>query len=270
MNKLVSFLIIINLMVACTNSNMNYINALENEFPSDTFCGTATKMVNIEGGKYIPLYGRDSQMVKVSSFSMDEFPVTNKQFLLFVKTNKRWRKSNIKRIYADSNYLQNWQNDTLFNENINSNTAVTNVSWFAAKAYCECQGKRMPTVDEWEFVAMANEHMADARKVKSYNVAILAWYEKPNTYLNLVGQGNKNYWGVHDMIGLVWEWTYDFNSIILPDETSEKNKLFCGKNAYKESDLMNYAAFMRYAFRSSIHANYNLKNVGFRCVKDSI
>jgi len=25
------------------------------------------------------------------------------------------------------------------------------------KKYCECQGKRLPTMDEWEYVAMADE-----------------------------------------------------------------------------------------------------------------
>ncbi len=258
------------MIVSCSNRNKNKVYSLENTFPNDTFFGVTADMVNIQGGNYIPLFGRDSQQVNVTNFLMDEMLVTNAQYLAFVKTNKRWRKSNIKRIFADSNYLIDWQNDTLFGENKQNKSAVTHVSWFTAKAYCECQGKRLPTVNEWEFVAMANEKIPDARKVKSYNEAILAWYEKPNTTSNLVGQHKKNYWGVYDMNSLVWEWTDDFNSIILPDETSEKNKLFCGKNAYKESDLMNYAAFMRYAFRSSLHANYALKNVGFRCVKDSI
>ena len=31
---------------------------------------------------------------------------------------------------------------------------------------------------------------------------------------------------------------------------------------------MNYAAFMRYAFRGSIKANYTTKNLGFRCAKN--
>ena len=34
---------------------------------------------------------------------------------------------------------------------------MTNISWFAAKEYCECQGKRLATLDEWEYVAMADE-----------------------------------------------------------------------------------------------------------------
>ena len=58
------------------------------------------------------------------------------------------------------------------------------------------------------------------------------------------------------MHGLVWEWTFDFNSIFLSGE-SRKDKdtdkdLFCGSGSVNATDLMNYAAFMRYAFRASI------------------
>ena len=44
--------------------------------------------------------------------------------------------------------------------------------------------------------------------------------------------------------------------------------LFCGSGSLTANDLMNYAAFMRYAFRGSIKANYAVQNLGFRCAKD--
>ena len=44
-----------------------------------------SKMVKIDGGTYIPLYGRDSLVVTISSFKMDVYPVTNEQYLEFVK-----------------------------------------------------------------------------------------------------------------------------------------------------------------------------------------
>ena len=65
-----------------------------------------------------------------------------------------------------------------------------------------------------------------------------------------------------------------FNSILLTGEsrsdvTTDKN-LFCGSGSLNASDLMNYAAFIRYAFRGSVKANYAVKNLGFRCVKDTL
>ncbi len=237
--------------------------------------GQQSTMVAVKGGSYIPLYGADvdGSRVEVASFLMDVYPVTNEQFLNFLKTNPQWRRSEVKKIFADGSYLVNWQSDLNYGKAHLPNAAVTNVSWFVAKKYCECQGKRLPSLDEWEYAAMADEKWADARSKEAYNNYILAWYEKANTQNNPVGSTFKNYWGIYDLHGLVWEWTSDFNSVFISGESRKAmqgdSNLFCGSSSVGASDLMNYAAFMRYAFRGSIKANYNIKNLGFRCAKKS-
>lgn len=231
-----------------------------------------SKMVPIKGGSYIPLYGRDSATVTIQDFLMDVYPVTNEEFLQFVKENPKWRKSRVIKLFADKSYLINWKNDTEIGEKLNLKSPVTNVSWFAAKCYCENKGKRLPTVDEWEYVAMSNQKLADARTLKTYNEYILGWYEKSRTFNNVIGSTFKNYWGVYDMHGLVWEWTSDFNSVLVSGESRKDvdndSNLFCGSAAIGSTDLMNYAAFMRYATRGSLKARYTMRNLGFRCVKD--
>ena len=228
-------------------------------------------MVKIKGGEFVPLYGTLEE-VKIGDFYMDVYPVTNAQFLEFVKKNPRWKKSEVKKLFADDNYLREWIDGETLSVNLKPNSPVTNVSWYAAKNYCECQGKRLPTVDEWEYVAMANKTKPDAREEASYNKFILGWYETPNTFNKEIGSTFKNYWGVYDLHGLVWEWTLDFNSVMVSGESRKDstgdNNLFCGAAAVGATDLMNYAAFMRYAFRGSVKANYSIKNLGFRCVKD--
>ena len=232
-----------------------------------------SKMTNIKGGTYTPLYGRDSLQVTIGDFLMDVYPVTNQEYILFVTKNPKWKKSKIIRLFADESYLLDWKSDTIINVNQDLKSAVTNVSWFAAKAYCNEKGKRLPTVDEWEYVAMANKKLPDARKLKSYNEYILSWYEKPKTFKKTVGSTFKNYWGVYDLHGLVWEWTSDFNSVLVSGESRKDvdndSNLFCGSAAIGATDLMNYAAFMRYAIRGSVKAKYTLRNLGFRCVKDN-
>ncbi|WP_371824296.1 formylglycine-generating enzyme family protein [Lutibacter sp. A64] len=229
-------------------------------------------MVLIKGGTYIPLYGRDSLTVTIGDFQMDVYPVTNEEYLQFVKKYPKWQRSNVKSLFADGNYLYAWKADTILGDNQALKAPITNVSWFAANDYCECQGKRLPTVDEWEFVAMANEDLADARTLETYNEFILSWYEKPKTFNNEIGSTFKNYWGVYDLHGLVWEWTSDFNSVLITGESrkdvDKDSDLFCGSAAIGATDLMNYAAFMRYAIRGSSKAKYTMRNLGFRCVKD--
>ncbi|KGO89587.1 hypothetical protein Q764_07400 [Flavobacterium suncheonense GH29-5 = DSM 17707] len=229
-------------------------------------------MVTIKRGTYVPLYGTtDKKPVEVKTFKIDVYPVTNEEYATFLKKNPQYSRSKIKRLFADKSYLSHWKSDFDYAPGKN-NAPVTNISWFAAKKYCECQGKRLPTMDEWEYVAMADEKRIDARTKEEYNQFILSWYEKSKTYNNPIGKTFKNYWGVYDMHGLVWEWTSDFNSIMLSgesrkDKDSDKN-LFCGSGSVNASDLMNYAAFMRYAFRGSLKASYTTRNLGFRCAQD--
>lgn len=231
-------------------------------------------MALISGGDYVPLYGTiDKKPVSMQPFQMDIHPVTNEEFLSFIIKNPQFQRSGIKRLFADVSYLSHWENDTNFG-NLEADAPVTNVSWFVAKEYCECLGKRLPTIDEWEYTAMANEREKDARADEGYTKVILAWYEKPNTWKNPVGKTAKNFWGVYDMHGLVWEWAYDFNSLFLSGESRKNNEQdnaqFCGSSSLNSNDLMNYAAFMRYAFRASLKANYTTKNLGFRCAKDPL
>lgn len=126
-------------------------------------------------------------------------------------------------------------------------------------------------MDEWEYAAMADQVSADARDKEEYNQYLIDWYEKSKSRQRKIGSTFKNYWGVYDMHGLVWEWTADFNSVLLSQDARNgsggNNNLFCGGAAMGASDLKDYAAFMRYAFRSSLKANYSIKNLGFRCAK---
>jgi formylglycine-generating enzyme len=229
-------------------------------------------MVKLEAGSYIPLYGSDTIPVAVEGFYLDKFPVTNAQYLAFVKQNPQWQKSRVKRIFSDINYLRTWGNDLEYNPEI-KNSPVTSVSWFAAKAYCECQGKRLPTVNEWELAGMASETKPNAAKDEVFYQQILDWYSKPNPkFFPPVKESHRNYFGIYGMHGLVWEWVLDFNSTMLIGEsranTGLDRQLFCAGGSAGVQDSKNYVAFMRYAFRSSLKANYTVANLGFRCAKN--
>src|SRR5690606_12187609 len=214
-------------------------------FTYQTICFAQSEgMVFIKGSRYIPLYGRDSTVVEVKDFEMDIYPVTNAEFVDFVKKYPTWQKSNAIKLFVDNSYLTNWKNDLELKETEKPNSPVTYVSWFAAKAYCECQGKRLSTDDEWEYVAMADETTTDARIKTSYYDTILSWYEAPRSNENTIGLNPKNIWGVSDLHGLVWEWTLDFNSVLITGESrkdvDKDSNLFCGSAAVNATDLMNY------------------------------
>ena len=243
----------------------NSVNKTESIHPD-------VKMVTVKGGKYLPFYGNDSVLVEVKDFLLDERPVTNAEYLDFVKKNPAWKRSNVKRIFADSTYLKDWQNDETLPKGAKLNAPVTFVSWFAAKAYAKSAGKRLPTLDEWEYVAMADEELANARKKPSYSDHIISLYQIKYREKNPVMQSKPNYWGVYNMFDLVWEWTEDFNSTLITSDSRkgdfDDKGLVCATSATNATDVLNYASFMRYAYRSSLKANYTVGNLGFRCAKD--
>ena len=233
---------------------------------------TDVEMVEITGGNYLPFYSADDSLVYVPSFLMDVRQVTNQEFLDFVKLNPIWQRSNVKKIFADSSYLKDWVSDTVLPKNCNPNAPICSVSWFAAKAYANAAGKRLPKLDEWEYVAMADAEVPNAREKKSYSDDIVNLYLVRDRQHNSVMQSKPNYWGVYNMFDLVWEWTDDFNSVLVSGESrggeyGDKN-LVCAAGATSATDVMNYSAFMRFGLRTSLKANYTVANLGFRCAKN--
>ncbi len=226
-------------------------------------------MKKISGGEFVSLYGSDAASISVGDFMLDVYPVTHSDYLAFMIENPKWQKSKVIRLFADKNYLAKWEDDFNYDKSSLPNSPVTNVSWYAAKAYCEFHGKRLPTMNEWEYAAMADETKPNAQRDSLFNQRIIESYEIPRTYKNEIGSTYQNFWGIYDMHGLVWEWTSDFNAVLISGESRKDvdtdNSLFCAGGSVNASDLMDYAAFMRYAFRGSIKANYCIQTLGFRC-----
>ncbi|MDB6074379.1 MAG: hypothetical protein JWO89_2019 [Verrucomicrobiaceae bacterium] len=231
-------------------------------------------MVLIPGGSYKPLYAKAAKERVAPACFMDVTQVTNAQFLDFVRDHPEWRRSQVKRALADAGYLAHWAGDLDLGPQGDKlrNAPVTQVSWFAAKAYCEAQGKRLPTQDEWEFVARADATRADASKDQAYLNQLLEWYAKPPTSnLEAVRSAPLNVHGLRGLHGLVWEWVQDFNSTMIVGDSrgdgSLDRNLFCGAGSLLGADVSNYAAYMRYALRSSLKGDYCLGSLGFRAAK---
>lgn len=239
-----------------------------------TFGDVPDGMVKVPTGSYTPLYILNSDTRFVESFLIDVTPVTNAQFLDFVKNNPKWRRSQVKQLFADNAYLKHWASDLDIGPNAKliAHSPVTNVSWFAARAYLKTLGKRLPTEDEWEYVACADETRADASKDSAFTKRLLEWYGKPNSASpQSVYDATPNFYGVSALHGFTWEWVRDFNNSMVTGESRADSgldrSLFCAGGALGTADPHNYAAFMRYAFRSSLKGNYAVSNLGFRGAK---
>lgn len=229
-------------------------------------------MRRVGPGIYRPLYvptPREAE-VKVAAFWLDTFLVTNRAYAEFVRANPDWRRGRVAKIFADESYLGAWSSDTEPGKVVLKEAPVVRVSWFAAKAYCAWRSARLPTEAEWELAAAASVRKADASGDVAWREEIVSWYTQPSPkVLGPVGRAPANFWGIHDLHGLVWEWVLDFNSSLVSSdarEAGDKDRMrFCGAGALGANDKTDYVKFMRVAMRSSLRADYTTSNLGFRC-----
>ena len=208
--------------------------------------------------------------VRISPFALMRRPVTNAEFLGFVRSHQQWQRGKVAPVFAEARYLSHWAGPQALGENALPDRPVVWVSWFAADAYCGSIGARLPTWNEWEYAAAADETRRDARQDPAWRERILGWYSRPsNTALPRVGLQAPNAWGVQDLHGLVWEWTEDASSLLVDGDSRNQgdpdNAKFCGAGALSMDDRENYAVMMRVAMLSSLDGDDATANMGFRC-----
>lgn len=233
-------------------------------------------MSRVGPGVYRPLYAASpaESTIFVNAFLLDRRPVTNADFLAFVRASPRWRRDRINRLFADEGYLARWESADSLGKSVRPASPVTQVSWFAAKAYCAARNARLPSEREWELAGLASESAVDGSGDPRWLARILRFYSEPASAMSQrdVAAGKPNFWGIYDMHGLSWEWVYDFGASLVAADSREKGgaeqSRFCGASGADTSNPSDYAAFMRVAFRSSLQAAFTTARLGFRCAAD--
>jgi len=226
----------------------------------------------VAAGVYRPLFpaSPSQKEITVAAFRLDRTPVTNGQYLAFVSAHPEWRRDRVARALAEPNYLAKWQAPEILGASADADEPVVEVSWFAARAYCSAKRMRLPTEAEWERAAMASRDRADGSTEPAWRSELLADYLRPSpARLPRVGASPPNFWGIHDLHGVVWEWVQDFNAAAAALAGATAQLRFCGAGSIGASDSTDFPAFERVAFRSSLRANYTIRNLGFRCAADA-
>ena len=230
----------------------------------------------IPAGTYLPLNRspKDLEKIPVAAFWLAELPVTNAEFLAFVRAHPKWQRSKVSRLFADSSYLSHWVGDLELGPSAPPAAPVVRISWFAARAYAAAQGQRLPTTAEWEHAAAAGYTSPDGKNDAELNRVIYAWLARPSpAVLPAADSARANFYGARGLQGLVWEWVEDFNTALVTGESRGdsglERDLFCGAGSVGAKDTSDYAAFMRQALRSSLRANNTTTSLGFRCAADN-
>lgn len=145
--------------------------------------------------------------VYLDAFYIDKFEVTNAQYKEFVDANPQWRKTQIPRTYHDGYYLAHWNGNDF--PPGKENYPVVYVSWYAAMAYAQWAGKRLPTEAEWEKAARGGLEDNIYPWGNTIDASKANYYDGTEKELTPVGTYPANRFDLYDMIGNVREWCLD-------------------------------------------------------------
>jgi iron(II)-dependent oxidoreductase len=193
----------------------------------------------------------DAHTVTVPEFAIDRYPVTNGDYLAFVREGGPppafWTKS------GDA-----WLYRTMFEDIPLPLDWPAYVSHSSASAYARWAGQRLPTEAEWQRAA--------CEAPREGNFGGERWNPVPVTAF---GQGAS---GVEDMWGNGWEWT---SSLFEPFPGFEPFPFYPGYSAnffdgrhyvMKGGSARTAACLLRPSFRNWFQPDYPYVYAGFRCV----
>ncbi len=233
-----------------------------------TFCFSQENMRLIPGGEFT--MGKNTERggdfhpahkVVVDSFYMDSHEVTNAEYLKFCQE-------------TGHKFPEFW-NVGIFHcgENF-PDYPVMGVNWYDAMKYAEWAGKRLPTEAEWEYAARGGLVDNEFPNGNTWETSI----RRNNTtgeWENLtveVQSFEPNGFGLYDMGGNVWEWTFDIYQHNYYENSPENNPRGAEEGTCRvirggswHSGKMCHKVY----FRKGLTSNWVDFAVGFRCVKDS-
>ncbi len=149
---------------------------------------------------------KPSHDVHLDGFYMDRYETTNAEYKEFIAANPEWEKDRIPEKYHDGDYLKHWVGNTY--PSGKGDHPVVYVSWYAAMAYAEWRGKRLPTEAEWERAARGSWHWG-ALGAGAANYGGNVGGTTPVGTYPPSGSGLWDMGGLYDMAGNVWEWCLD-------------------------------------------------------------
>jgi len=200
----------------------------------------------VEGMQLIPagtfVFGADGRDDFKESFYMDKTPVTNEEYMRFVRETQ----------YREPRYAE----DERFNA---PDQPVVGVSLADAQQFAKWAGKELPTEEQWEKAARGPDGRTYPWGNDPPGASDACYGQDPAEGRTMpVGQSLRNVspYGVLDMAGNVWEWTRSAYR-----RGSEFRVVRGG--SYNDPPEM-----LTTTFRLEAHPKDKSEALGFRCVKN--
>ena len=233
----------------------------------------------------------ESHVVAVPAFAIDQYPVTNGQYLDFIAaggyenrdlwTEAGWAwktEHNLSHPVFWTRAGEQWLYRGMFTEAPLPLSAPVYVSHAEACAYARWAGKSLPTEAQWHRAAYGSPDGserpfpwgADPPDAGRGNFDFQSWDPTP---VNAFPRGQSAF-GVFDLLGNGWEWT---SSLFEPFPGFEPFSFYPGYSAnffdgqhyvIKGGSARTAACMLRRSFRNWFQAHYQYVYAGFRCVEN--
>jgi formylglycine-generating enzyme required for sulfatase activity len=132
--------------------------------------------------------------VSVASFYLGRYPVTNEEYARFLVANPGVEKPS------------EWGNRALNG----ARQPVVGVTWDEARRFATWAACRLPSEAEWESAARAGTEAPFLDGASEEVLARHGWYAgNSGGHSHPVGEKAANAFGLHDVLGNVWEWVED-------------------------------------------------------------
>ncbi|MFY4727483.1 SUMF1/EgtB/PvdO family nonheme iron enzyme [Nitrospira sp. BLG_2] len=238
--------------------------------------------------------------VSLDAFYLDKYEVTNTRFEQFVRdTSYRTTAEKEGKAYtltsagkweevSGAHWRKPEGGDTVFISN-RAEHPVVSVSWEDAQAYCRRAAKRLPTEAEFEYATRAGSetkywwgdespgsrrvaNVADESLKRQYSTfTIMTGYDDGAVRTAPVGSYEANPYGLHDMIGNVWEWTADWYDETYYTKSPERNPKGPSSGQYRAlrgGSWGDAPGHVRSAYRTGNSPTLRIVRLGFRCAQD--
>jgi len=225
-------------------------------------------MVKIPGGDFVRgtnsggFNERPENTLYVDTYWIDQFEVTNHQYLEFVE------KTGHRKPGPPSRYAKNMTNLR------GPNQPITYVSWADAQAYCEWKGKRLPTEAEWEKAMRGTDgRMWPWGDELGKDLANLGGAQDGFEFTAPVGSfpQDQSVFGVFDGVGNLMEWTENWYVEQLYSKSADTDSSTVSKTykTLRGGGYTNRGVDLRITSRMFMVPDFRDETIGFRCVSSS-
>jgi formylglycine-generating enzyme required for sulfatase activity len=208
--------------------------------------------------EFIPYPDVNENSIKIDSFLIDKYPVTNAQYFEFV-LNSGYKPADTSR------YLRNWESGT-FRQG-QEKYPVVYISYEDMQAYCKWAQKRLPTEAEWQLASQGLDKRKWPWGDEFHGTSCNNSFDRL-TPVDAFAKGQSPF-GVFDLVGNVWQMTNDmyFNG-------TDYFAIIRGGSYYKPESSWWYIQggpqpLDKTQIMLMVSPGFDRSStVGFRCVKD--